>query len=220
MGKTAIILGITGVTGTALTEQLFKDQDYDTVVSFHRRKSGLAHPKLEEHIVDPTKLTTFAPSVKADVLFCCVGTTMAKAGSKAAFKKVDYDIPLQGAHYCVQHGINNLIVISAMGANKDSRIFYNQVKGEMEEDISQLDIPKTYFVRPALLDSDRTEKRTAERIAIKGFRILNKMLVGPLKKYRSIKAVTVASAMGSIAADGLPERTISSEVLKILAREG
>ncbi|MEC8682948.1 MAG: NAD-dependent epimerase/dehydratase family protein, partial [Bacteroidota bacterium] len=94
MKKTALILGITGVTGRLLAKHLFDDERFEKVISFHRRKSGLQHPKLEEHIVDMFDLEKYQEAFNADVVFCCVGTTQSKTSDKETYKKIDYGIPL------------------------------------------------------------------------------------------------------------------------------
>ena len=173
MKKTAIILGITGVTGSLLAKHLFDDERFEKVISFHRRPSGLQHPKLEEHVIDMFELEKHQEAFKADVVFCCVGTTQSKTSDRETYKKIDYGIPLAAAKLCVTNDIKRLIVISAMGADPESRVFYNRLKGEMERDVLVIKPNNTYFLEPALLAADREEKRTAEKIGIAVFKVLN-----------------------------------------------
>lgn len=217
MGKTAIILGITGVTGNLLAQSILADAAYDKLISFHRRKSGLDHPKLEEQVVDLFELKKHGEIFKADVVFCCIGTTQSKTEDKEQYKAIDYGIPLAAARLCKENGITKFIVISALGADPDSRVFYNQVKGEMERDILALNLPEAYFLEPALLAAERDEKRTAEQLAIKAFKVFNWFLVGPLKKYQSIKPEALVIAMKKLAVSTYPNARIESDKIKELA---
>ena len=217
MGKTAIILGITGITGKLLAQSILADATYDKLISFHRRKSGLEHPKLEEQVVDLFELKKQKDAFKADVVFCCIGTTQSKTEDKEQYKAIDYGIPLAAARLCKENGIPKFIVISALGADPDSRVFYNKVKGEMERDILALNLPEAYFLEPALLAADRDEKRTAEQLAIKAFKVFNWFLVGPLKKYQSIKPEALVIAMKKLAVSTYPDARIESDKIKELA---
>ncbi|HEA31028.1 MAG TPA: NAD-dependent epimerase/dehydratase family protein [Leeuwenhoekiella sp.] len=219
MAKKAIILGITGLTGTILAKQLFEDTDYEEIISFHRRKSGLKHPKLTEHVVDLFELKNEKSRFKADVVFCCIGTTQAKTKDKETYKAIDYGIPLQAAQLCSANGISTFIVISAMGADASSRIFYSRIKGEMQRDILKLSISAIYFMQPALLAGKRDESRTAERLAIGLFKIINPLLVGPLRKYQSIKPVKIAKTMRFVAKNGYNKAIIKSDEIKQIAHE-
>ncbi|MAW95898.1 MULTISPECIES: NAD(P)H-binding protein [unclassified Leeuwenhoekiella] len=217
MGKTAIIFGITGITGKLLAQSILADAAYDKLISFHRRKSGLEHPKLEEHVVDMFELKKHTEVFKADVVFCCIGTTQSKTSDKEEYKAIDYGIPLAAAELAKENGIPKFIVISALGANPDSRVFYNRVKGEMERDILVLGLPEAYFLEPALLAAERDEKRTAEQLAIKAFKVFNWFLIGPLKKYQSIKPEKLVSTMKTLAVTTYPKPRIESDEIKELA---
>jgi len=219
MGKKAIILGITGLTGTVLAKQLFEDDDYTEIVSFHRRKSGLKHPKLTEYVVDLFELNKEKERFKADVVFCCIGTTKSKTKDKETYKAIDYGIPLQAAQLCKANGIDTFIAISALGADAESRIFYNRTKGEMQRDILQLSIKNCYFMQPALLAGDREESRTAESFAIGIFKIINPLLLGPLRKYRSINPTKIAKTMRFVAKNGYIKPLIESDEIQQIAHE-
>jgi len=219
MAKTAIILGITGLTGGILAKQLFEDDTFDSVISFHRRKSGLKHQKLTEYVVDLFELKKEKERFKADVVFCCIGTTQAKTEDKETYKAIDYGIPLQAARLCQENKIPTFIAISALGADADSRIFYNRTKGEMQRDVQKLSLSHIYFMQPALLAGKREESRTAEKIAINIFKILNPILVGPLRKYRSIKPAKIAKTMRFIAINGYPQMIIESDKIQQIADE-
>ena len=217
MKKTAIILGITGVTGSLLAKHLFDDERFEKVISFHRRQSGLQHPKLEEHVIDMFELEKHQEAFKADVVFCCVGTTQSKTSDRETYKKIDYGIPLAAAKLCVTNDIKRLIVISAMGADPESRVFYNRLKGEMERDVLVIKPNNTYFLEPALLAADREEKRTAEKIGIAVFKVLNPFLIGPLKKFRSIKPKALVKTMLYLTFNTYEDARIPSDEIQKLA---
>ena len=115
VGKTAIILGITGLTGERLAKSILADAGYERLLSFHRRKSGIVHPKLTEHVVDLFELETCKADFKADVVFCCIGTTQSKTSDKSQYKAIDYGIPVAAAKLCKQNAIHKIIIISAWG---------------------------------------------------------------------------------------------------------
>ncbi len=217
MGKTAILLGITGLIGNALAKNILEDSRYDKLISFHRRKSGIVHPKLEEHIVDLFELEKYAEQFKGDVVFCCIGTTQAKTDDKETYKKIDYGIPVSAAKLSTYNNIPKFIAISALGANPSSSVFYNKTKGEMERDVLKQNVNETYFLQPSLLAGDREEQRTLEKLAIGAFKVLNPLLIGPLKKYQSIKPEPIVATMQYLAFNTYSEIRIESDEIKKIA---
>lgn len=217
MGKTAILLGITGLIGNALAKNILEDSRYDKLISFHRRKSGIVHPKLEEHIVDLFELEKYAEQFKGDVVFCCIGTTQAKTDDKETYKKIDYGIPVAAAKLSAYNNIPKFIAISALGANPSSSVFYNKTKGEMERDVLKQNVNETYFLQPSLLAGDREEQRTLEKLAIGAFKVLNPLLIGPLKKYQSIKPEPIVATMQYLAFNTYSEIRIESDEIKKIA---
>jgi uncharacterized protein YbjT (DUF2867 family) len=195
MAKIAIIAGSSGLVGSILLSKLLDDSRYSRVVSLVRNRSGLNDPKLHEIVVDFDDLKGFAHHIVGDDLFLCIGTTMAKAGSKEAFYKVDYTCNVELAKLAHHNGIQNLCLISSMGADAKSSIYYSKVKGQVEDAIISLQFDKTIIVRPSLLVGDRKEYRFGERVGIFLSKFVNPLMVGSLKKYRSIKAERVAKAM-------------------------
>ena len=217
MGRTAILLGITGLIGNALAKNILEDSRYDKLISFHRRKSGIVHPKLEEHIVDLFELEKYAEQFKGDVVFCCIGTTQAKTDDKVTYKKIDYGIPVAAAKLSAYNNIPKFIAISALGANPSSSVFYNKTKGEMERDVLKQNVNETYFLQPSLLAGDREEQRTLEKLAIGAFKVLNPLLIGPLKKYQSIKPEPIVATMQYLAFNTYSEIRIESDEIKKIA---
>lgn len=188
--KTAIVLGATGLIGKKVTEHLLKNDTYSTVIILVRKPLNINHPKLKQHIFNYDAIDNTL--LKGDDLFCCLGTTIKTAGSKEAFRKVDLDYVVNVAKASKGNGINHFAVISAMGANKNSTVFYNQIKGEMEESIKAIGFNSTYIIRPSLLLGDRKEFRFGELIG-KFFMITLSFLIP--KKYRAIYDVQVAISM-------------------------
>jgi uncharacterized protein YbjT (DUF2867 family) len=195
MAKTAIILGATGLTGRILLECLLDDSRYQSIKLFSRSSCNIVHSKLEEHLVDLFELEKVKDLFVADEVFCCIGTTKAKTPDETLYLKIDYGIPVTVAKLCTQNGIDKFIVISALGANAESNIFYNKTKGRMEEDVLKEQIKHCYILQPSLISGDRAELRFGEKLAKYIFKVLNPFLVGSLKKYRSIHPKTIVNSM-------------------------
>ena len=188
--KTALVLGATGLIGNLLTHQLIESSWYEKVKVFVRTPLSWQHPRLQEVGFDferPNGLLT-----QADDIFCCLGTTMKKAGSKEAFKKVDYQYPMDIARLGLANGAQQFAIVTAMGADPDSSFFYNRVKGEVERDLRALNFPALLIFRPSLLLGNRSESRLGERLAEGAMRLLSPLIPA---KYKGIEATKVASAM-------------------------
>ncbi|HYG15707.1 MAG TPA: NAD(P)H-binding protein [Bacteroidia bacterium] len=200
--KTALVFGATGQTGALLTDELLKSPLYNEVKIFVRKPSGKMHPKLRE-LVNPLKDPEYLKNeIKGDDVFCCIGTTIRKAGTKAIFRQVDYELPVSIARIAQQNGINSIITVSAMGANVRSNNFYLRTKGEMEHAVAGFGIENTVFVRPSLLLGKRDEHRTGELIGKWVMLLLNPLFIGRLKRYKAIPSSVVAKAMIHAANDG------------------
>jgi Predicted nucleoside-diphosphate-sugar epimerases len=197
--RTALLLGATGLVGGHCLELLLKDEAYTQVISLGRRKVSLEHAKLEQHLIDFERLPEFASLFKAQDVFCCLGTTIKKAGSQEAFYKIDFTYAHESARIAQQNGAKQFLLVSALGADAGSRIFYNRVKGELEAAVSLLPFKGTQIFRPSLLLGQRAEFRRGEQIAEKAAKIFSFAFIGPLKKYRPIHARDVARAMLSVA---------------------
>ena len=189
-----LIAGATGAVGIEVVRLLIDDPKVTKVASFGRRGCGLKSAKLEEFSVDFQKIADREP-IDADLAICCLGTTMKNAGTKEKFRMVDHDFIVDFARYAQQCGVESFHLISAMGADKNSRIFYNQVKGETESDVEALGIKSLFIYRPSLLVSNRSENRMGEKIAISLMRIINPLMIGGLRKYRSIHVKKVAEGI-------------------------
>ncbi len=195
--KTAIIAGASGLIGKSLTQLILQSDDYGQVIALVRKPLGIQHDRLKEINIDFDQLSEMEEFPKADDIFCALGTTMKKAGSKEAFFKVDYTYPFELAQRALKSGANRFFLVSAMGANMNSRYFYNRVKGELEDKVSFLDYRTIYIFKPSLLRGNRSERRPGESFAQAITTIIP--FIGPWKKYRPIKAEKVADAMMKVA---------------------
>jgi len=213
--KTAVIAGYSGLVGSHLLHLLLADDHYDRVIGLGRKKIDLNHAKFTQFIVDFNALDFTAE--KVDDVFCCLGTTMKKAGSKDKFRLVDFQYPLNLANVCLAKGANKFLMVSSMGASEHSGIFYNKVKGEVEKAVSQLGYKQVVFVRPSLLLGDRSESRLGEDISKVIMKSLEFMFFGPLKNYKAIKGSQVARALQYYAGNDEPGVRIylSGQLLKI-----
>lgn len=199
MKKTAIILGSTGLTGSFLLKELLTSDIYEKVISFTRTKTKIKHPKLIEHVINFEDIDNFIDLLEGNDMFCCLGTTIKKAGSQQAFEKIDLTYPLLFAKAAAKKGIKQFSFISSLGANVNSSNFYLKTKGKCEEGLRTIPFQTTSIFRPALLLGRREEFRLGERFAELFFSIISILLIGPLKKYRPIKAEKVAKSMFIVA---------------------
>lgn len=198
-GKTAILLGATGLVGEALLRELLADDNYEKIKLFSRRSSSVQHPKIQEYLGDIVNLDAFAKDFTGDEIFCCIGTTAAKTKDKQQYKAIDIGIPAAAARLAKANNIEFFAVISAMGANPKSAIFYNRVKGDMERSVLAEDIKHTYIVRPSLLYGPRKETRLAEDMGNWVLAKIRPLMIAGLKKYRPIDAQQVASYLHQLA---------------------
>ncbi len=196
--KHALIAGATGLVGNELLQQLIRGRQYHTISILSRHEVETSSKRVETIIVDYDQLTD-KQLPKIDDAFCCLGTTMNKAGSKDAFRKVDHDYPLRVAEITRRKGAQQYLLVSAMGADESSYIFYNRVKGEVEAAIAKLGFESFHVFRPSMLLGERTETRIGEQIGQVVMQGMAPLMVGGLKKYQAIPAETVAEAMVHVA---------------------
>lgn len=192
MSKTALVIGATGLVGEQLVVQLFEHSEFDKVVVFGRRKIGLDHPRLEEILIDFDHPESWHHLVKGDVLFSTLGTTIKTAGTKENQYKVDYTYQYEFAKAAAQNGVQAYVLVSSLGADSKSSVFYSRMKGELDEAVSKLPFQKTVIVRPSILDGNRKEKRPAEKVSLAIMRGLTKII---LKKYRPMPVDLLANRM-------------------------
>jgi uncharacterized protein YbjT (DUF2867 family) len=197
--KTALVIGSSGLIGSHLVIQLLSNPNFDKVIVFNRRPCLLLHPKIEEHLIDFNDLKPIEPFIKGDVMFCNMGTTIKKAGSKEAFRLVDVVYPEQFAQMALNNQVKQFLLISSLGADLESTNFYLKTKGEIETFLQQSAFKSISILRPSLLLGDRKEFRLGEKLATYILPVLSLFLIGTLKKYKAIEAKTVAKAMVNIA---------------------
>lgn len=214
--RIALVAGGTGLVGGFLLEELLARPGWAKVVSVGRRKTGREHARLEEVVAELAAAGQGAPPAlpRADAAFCCLGTTIKKAGSREAFRAVDLDAVLRFARAAKAGGTERLYVVTAAGADARSLVFYNRVKGEAEQELRAVGFATLGIARPSLLLGDRAESRPGERVAIAASRLLGPLL-SPFSA-RPIEARTVARALVAMAeaADAAPgARVWSNEEL-------
>jgi uncharacterized protein YbjT (DUF2867 family) len=191
----AVIIGASGLTGSSLTTQLLENNQVDKVLLLVRKALSMQHPKLQQQVVDFSNLDQLKQFVQGDVLFCCIGTTIKIAGSKEAFTKVDYDIPVHCAQAAFANGVKKVVLISSVGASSASSNFYLQTKGKVEDTLQALSFSATHIFQPSFLMGDRKESRLGEKIASAIFSGLSFLLFGGFKKYRPIHIQELSNAM-------------------------
>lgn len=214
--KKAIVLGATGLVGGLLTRELLGNPGYSEVLVFGRSPLGLSHPKLTETRADLLALGELQPVFRADVVFCCVGTTKAKTPDRETYRAIDFGIPVAAARLCQDNGIPSFMAVSALGADPDSRFFYNRVKGEMEAEVLRCEVRYIHLLQPSLIGGDRQEARAGERMAQRAMGLLEPLLRGPLEKYRTIHPLTIARAMVHLAEHPVEQARIPSDQIRAL----
>lgn len=188
--KTALVIGSSGLTGKKITRLLLADRRYGKVILLLRKPLNFIHEKMVQHVFDFENPDLHL--VRGDELFCCLGTTMNEAGSKEAFYRVDYDYVLNMAKIGAAQGIRKIGVVSSLGANTQSRFFYNRVKGEMERDLQKLGFEKCVVLRPSILVGHRRKKRLGEQVALSFLTTFSPFIPN---KYRPTDSSDLALAM-------------------------
>jgi uncharacterized protein YbjT (DUF2867 family) len=201
-GRSALVLGATGLVGGLCLELLLADGGWTRVTALVRRPTGRTHPRLAEVVADFDRMEEQADALAVTDVFCCLGSTIAKAGSQAAFYRVDHDYPVAAAKLARERGARRFLLVTALGGNPRSRVFYNRVKGEVERDVAAVGFEGLAILRPSLILGDRAERRPAERLAQALAPLAAPLLLGPLRKYRAIRAQSVAAAMVRLAKEG------------------
>jgi uncharacterized protein YbjT (DUF2867 family) len=194
-----VVFGASGLVGSALVKQLLDHPYYREVVAVNRRPLSFDNRNYTEVISDLSDLDKLDVWTKTDEVYCCLGTTIKKAGSKANFAKVDLDLPVKIGEACQKAKIPHFLVVSSIGAKAQTGNFYLRTKGEMERAITAMDIAQKTMVRPSMLLGERKESRPSETVGKVIMKIIKPLMLGPLKKYRGIQAAAVAQSMIIIA---------------------
>lgn len=192
---TALVFGATGLTGRFLIEHLIGDSRYDSIILFVRNEIKTNHGKIKQIVYNPDKVEDFSSEIVGDHLFCCIGTTIKKAGSREAFYKIDHTLVERIAKIASANKVRSFVVISSIGANDRTSNFYLSTKGKMEESIKTFTFNNLSILRPSMLLGMRHEKRSMEELGKTIAKVLTPLLIGSLRKYRPIHASSVAQAM-------------------------
>ncbi len=192
--KIATLIGATGLIGNYLLEELLNDPFYDNVRILIRRPFDKTHPKLEKKLVDFNDGDSLLVALSnSDVVFCVIGTTQKKVkGDKDAYRKIDYDIPVNAARFCKMIGCEKFILVSSAGANSKSINFYAKLKGETEEAVKEAGLKTVHIMRPSMLLGERKEFRLLEKI---GQNLMTGLAFLIPAKYKPIHGKNVAKAM-------------------------
>lgn len=204
---TALVVGATGLVGGECLNALLAGGAYERVIALTRRPLKQQHPRLIETIVDFDKLEDLEPFPAADV-FCALGTTIAKAGSQADFLKVDFEYPRIIAERSAAAGARQFVLVTSVGADPQSSNFYLRVKAQLEKAVTGRPFESVHIFRPSFLIGKREEFRLAELFGGTASRAVQFALIGKLRKYRPIRAATVAGAMAAAARKAEPGRHI------------
>ncbi|MFO0722898.1 MAG: NAD(P)H-binding protein [Myxococcota bacterium] len=216
-----LVFGATGLIGRAAIEILLREpgHHWTEIRAAVRRPLGIQDPRLVEILVDWDHLEQVKDQLVAEDVFSALGTTIKKAGSQEAFRKVDYDYALASARIAAENGAEKLALVTALGADARSRIFYNRVKGELETAISELPYRAIHIGRPSILLGDRGESRPMERLGQSAVAALGPLMRGPLARYRAIHGQTVARALlRALAAPSAGRQVHESEALAELGQ--
>ena len=187
-----LIIGATGATGKDLLAKLLEDEAYSEMHCFARKPLALSHPKLHAHVVNFDTPEAWADLLQGDVAFSCLGTTLAVAGSKEAQWRVDYDYQYHFAQQCKANGVTTFVLVSAAGAKAQSKLFYNRMKGQLEDAIKALGFASLLIFQPSILVRSNSD-RGGENFTVKVINFLNKL--GLFKRYRPMPTEILAEKM-------------------------
>lgn len=199
--RKALIVGASGLIGSYCLQALLANPNYSEVIALVRKPLLKTHSKLNVIITNFNNLAQITSSISAHDIYCCLGTTIKKAGSQESFRKIDFSLVVTVAELMKKQGAEQLLVISSIGADENSKGFYLRVKGEMEEAVKGIDYNCLRIIRPSLLLGKREEFRFGEGVATVFTPLLKPFLFGSLKKYKPVEAELVAQFLVKIAYD-------------------
>ncbi|MBR1793786.1 MAG: NAD(P)H-binding protein [Bacteroidales bacterium] len=211
----ALVIGATGAVGKDLVEQLLKDDSFERVDVFVRREMPLLSSKLVSHVVDFDHPEIWAELLTGDVLFSCLGTTIKAAGSQDAQWKVDYTYQYDAARAARANGVRQYILVSSVGADAKSKIFYSRMKGQLDEDVEKLGFPGCFILRPPSLIRKGSD-RFGEKAGVVVLKALN--AIGLMRSWTPMPTEEVAAAMVRLAKSGKTGHSIiTSQEIRIFA---
>jgi uncharacterized protein YbjT (DUF2867 family) len=197
MKKKAIVVGATGLIGGFCLQELLKNSQYSQVLILVRKLLDIKHTKLKQLVVDFDQLEKYAKQLKANDVYCCLGTSRKKSPTPEAYRKIEFEYVFKLASITSQNKAEKFLTVSSVGADFDSRYFYLQTKGEVEEVISSLPFKAVHIFRPSFItgESDRREHRPMEAVLESVLKPLSFLFMGPLQKYKPMAGKTIAQAM-------------------------
>jgi uncharacterized protein YbjT (DUF2867 family) len=190
-----ILVGASGLIGSNLLSELIRSESISEILLLVRRSSGITNPKVKELILNFDELNSYSSEIQGDIIYSCLGTTKAVTPDTSLYRKIDLEYPLNLATLGLKNGITQFHIISSLGADAGSSNSYLKLKGELEQELKKLNIPSLHIYQPSFLIGERKENRLADKIMKPIFSLVDPLLIGPLKKYRSIKAADVAKVM-------------------------
>lgn len=202
--RKALVLGATGFVGSYLLEDLLRDSTYGEVVAITRKPLEIQNPKLKNIIGDFNTLASQADHLAVDDVYIALGTTKAKTPNLAQYYQIDHDYPVLAARLAKERGAKSVSIVTAIGANEKSRMFYVRTKGEVERDVISLGYHRTNIFQPSMIMGHRQEERALEKAFIGLFAVINAALIGPLTKYRGTDGKDIAHAMSRAPKSGDP----------------
>ncbi|MCD7898754.1 MAG: NAD(P)H-binding protein [Bacteroides sp.] len=197
--KKALLFGASGFIGSYLLNDLLQNPDYEKVTIVARKDLGIHHPKLVTLLGDYHSFSSLKEKIVADDVFITLGTTQKKTPDRTEYYQVDHDYPVLGAQIAKEKGATAVFIVTAIGANPNSNVFYVKTKGEAERDIIALGYDYTHIFRPSFIMGNRQEKRSMERALLTVWKVINPLFVGGLNKYKGITAEKIAKAMNNAA---------------------
>ena len=213
----AIVIGATGLVGNLILKELLSDNDFSEVRIFVRKPTGIINPKLKEIITPMTDINTLSSEIQGDVLFNALGTTIKKAGNQEEQQRIDRDLPVAFAKIASENGVKIMLNVSSVGANLNGG-FYLKTKAEMENGTGKFFPQSVFHFRPGFLVGDRKEFRLVEKIASGVMKVIDPILTGSSKKYKSMPADKLAKAMVSLSKNPAGKSTVLqfSEIMKCI----
>ena len=209
----ALVLGATGAVGKDLVEQLLKDDAFERVSVFVRRPLALENPKLTVHVIDFDQPEQWRQLLRGDVLFSCLGTTIKAAGSQEAQWKVDYTYQYEAAKAARENGVGTYALVSSIGANPKSKVFYPRMKGALEVAVKELGFPACFILQPPSLVRKGSD-RFGEKAGVVMLRAFN--AIGLMRSWTPMPTEEVAAAMVRLAKSGrrAMETVVAQDILK------
>lgn len=188
-----LLIGASGLIGSKFLDQMLIDPEITSIVLFVRKRIPLEHTKIVQHLINFEVINDYAQYFNGDALVCTLGTTRSKTPNQIDYRKIDLGYTIEAAKIAKAKGINQIHLISSMGANPKSKVFYSALKGEIEALIIGLKFERTLIYRPSILIGERSESRPIEKLSQKLNWLYDPFFMGSLKKYRSIRAEQVAT---------------------------